>query len=73
MKDLYYIPDRCLPQDVHLMDIAEHCVHLEEQVRALSKKLPARDRETLESYLELRDELEYQSVKTALRFSKYVK
>lgn len=55
------------------MDLAEECAYMEERVRALMVKLPARDRELLESYLDIRDELEFQSVKTALRFSKYVK
>ena len=71
--DLYKIPQQSLPQDIYLMDLAEECAHMEERVRALMAKLPARDRELLEGYLDIRDELEFQSVKTALRFSKYVK
>ena len=71
--DLYQIPQSSLPQDIYLMDLAEECAHMEERVRALMVKLPARERELLESYLDIRDELEFQSVKTALRFSKYVK
>ena len=55
------------------MDLAEECAHMEERVRELMINLPASDREVLESYLEIRDELEFQSVKTALRFGKYVK
>ena len=46
---------------------------MEEQVRRLGKKLSDKDWETIASYLDIRDELEYQSVKQALRFSKYVK
>ena len=55
------------------MDLAEECAHMEERVRALMSRLPDSDRELLQGYLEIRDDLEYQSVKTALRFSKYVK
>ena len=55
------------------MDLAEACAHMEERVRALIVKLPVKDRELLESYLDIRDELEFQSVKMALRFSKNVK
>ena len=73
LKNLYQIPERCLPQDVYLLDLAEQCAQLEEQVRELERKLPRKDRETLENYLNMRDELEFQSVKMALRFSKYVK
>lgn len=56
-----------------MLDLAEHCAHLEARVRGIMEKLSPEDRETLESYLDMRDELEYQSVKTALRYSKYVK
>ena len=55
------------------MDLAEQCAHMEARVRELMIRLPAFDRELLESYLDIRDELEFQSVKVALRFSKYVK
>ena len=55
------------------MDLAEECAHMEARVRVLMDRLPASDRELLESYLDIRNELEFQSVKTALRFSKYVK
>lgn len=73
LNDLFYAPRQYLPQDVYLQDLAEQCAHLEERVRVLAEKLSDDDRELLECYLDLRDELEYQSVKTALRFSKYVK
>lgn len=55
------------------MDLAEACAHMEEHVRVLMAGMSERDRELLESYLDIRDELEFQSVKTALQFSKYVK
>ena len=73
LHDFYNIPQNSLPQDIYLMDLAEECAHMEERVRAWLRKLPAAEREVLESYLDIRDELEFQSVKTALRFSKYVK
>ena len=73
LNDLYRLPQQSLPQDIYLMDLAEECAHMEERVRALMSKLPDSDRELLQGYLEIRDDLEYQSVKTALRFSKYVK
>lgn len=73
LADLYQIPEQSLPQDMYLLDLAEHCAHLEARVRVLAERLPDAERELLESYLDIRDELEYQSVKLALRFSKYVK
>ena len=73
LNDLYRLPPQSLPQDIYLMDLAEQCAHMEVRVRELMIRLPAFDRELLESYLDIRDELEFQSVKVALRFSKYVK
>ena len=73
LTDLYRVPERSLPQDIYLMDLAEECAHMEERVRDLMTRLPDSDRELLESYLDIRNELEFQSVKIALRFSKYVK
>ena len=73
LYDLYRISQNSLPQDIYLMDLAEECAHMEERVRAMMVGLQARDRELMESYLDIRDELEFQSVKTALRFSKYIK
>lgn len=73
LNDLYKAPRQFVPQDVYLQDLAEQCACLEERVRTMAEKLSDEDRELLEGYLDLRDELEYQSVRTALRFSKYVK
>lgn len=73
LNDLYDAPGQYLPQDVYLQDLAEQCACLEVRIRALAEQLSDDDRLLLESYIDMRDELEYQSVKTALRFSKYVK
>ncbi|MGN0999863.1 MAG: hypothetical protein ACI4PO_09950 [Faecousia sp.] len=73
LKVLYRIPEKVLPQDVYLQDLAEQCAGLETRVRDIMEGLPAHDRQVPESYPDMRDELEYQTVKTALRFSKNVK
>lgn len=73
LRDLYRLPEGVLPQDVYLLDLAEQCAQLEVRVREMMENLSGHDRGILESYLELRDELEYQTVKAALRFSKNVK
>ncbi len=73
LYDIYRIPKQSSPQDLYLLDLAEQCAHLEIRVHKLMEGLTESDRETLKSYLDIRDELEYQSVKTALKFSKYVK
>lgn len=73
LKELYRIPEKVLPQDSYLQDLAEQCANLEARVLDMMENLSTHDRQVLESYLDMRDELEYQTVKTALRFSKNVK
>lgn len=70
LYDLYCIPENVLPQDLHILDLREHCVHLDERVRELMAGLPEEQRQLLESYMDTRDELEFQSVKMALRLGK---
>ena len=73
LTDLYRIPERVVPQDIYLLDLSEQCAVLEERVRALAQSLPGDQRQTIEAFLELRDELEYQSVKTAMAYGKHLK
>ena len=73
LKDLYWVAADVSPQDIYLQDLAEQCAHMEMRVRELMENLSMHDRQILESYLELRDELEFQTVKTALRYSKNVR
>lgn len=73
LQDLYRIGKDISPQDAYLLDLADQCAHLEMRVRDIAENLPIFDRQVLESYLDMRNELEYQAVKTALRFSKNVK
>ena len=69
-KDLYNAVDVEKFQDVHLQTMWEHCVSLEEYIRDILEKLPAEDRDVIELYMDMRNELEYESVKTALRWAK---
>ena len=73
LTDLYTIPERVVPQDIYLLDLSEQCAVLEERVRALAQSLPEDQRQTIEAFLEIRDELEYQSVKTAMAYGKHLK
>ena len=73
LADLYQIPEHVLPQDIYLQDLSEQCSRLEEQVRAIVSRLPRKQQQIMEAYLDIRDELEFQSVKVAMRFGKYLK
>ena len=73
LNDLYTVPERVVPQDIDLLDLSEQCARLEQQVRSIAQTLPAKQRQVIEAFLELRDELEFQSVKTAMRYGKYLK
>lgn len=76
LKDLYHIPEKVLPsrpQDIYLEDLALQCTHAEERLRNMMTELSTKHRQIVEEYINLRDELEFQTVKQAMRFSKYVK
>ena len=73
LADLYHIPEYVLPQDLYLVDLSEQCSRLEERVRAIASRLPRKERKIMEAYLDIRDELEFQSVKVAMQFGKHLK
>ena len=73
LKNLYTIPEQVVEQDIYLLDLSEQCAVLEERVRNLARTLPPKQRALLEDYLLLRDELEFQSVKIAMKFGKHLK
>ena len=73
LKDLYTIPHHVVEQDVYLLDLSEQCAVMEDRVRGIAMTLPPKQREAIEAFLDLRDELEFQSVKAAMRFGKHLK
>ncbi len=70
LSDLYNAADIEKYEDIHLQALAEECAILEEQVQRICAKLPAKDRRILQAYIDLRNDFEYESVKTALRIGK---
>lgn len=73
LENLYTIPEHVVEQDTYLLDLSEQCAALEERVRALARTLPTEQRCTIEAFLDIRDELEFQSVKIAMKFGKHLK
>lgn len=67
LRVLYTLPDVQLEQDIYLLDLSEQCAHLEERLHGWMATLPQEQQLLLKSYIAARDELEFQSVKRALR------
>ena len=70
LEGLYHIPNITDYEDTCLQTLREHCTALESRLLELSERLPEDDRQIIGAYLDIRDELEFQSVKTALRWGK---
>ena len=70
LVDFYHLSEIETFEDVHLQTLRENCAVLEESVRDMLQRLPDADCQILEAYMDMRDELEFQTVKTALRWGK---
>lgn len=70
IKDMYYLPNIENYEDVHLLTLAESCAVLEERVCEIAKTLPNKKRQVIEAYISMRNDLEVESIKTALRWGK---
>lgn len=68
--NLYRIPDSILPQDIYIQDLSEQCACLEHRIRDLIDNYPDEQRQLIERYIDIRDELEFQSVKLAIKLGK---
>lgn len=70
VADLYHLPDIEQYADLHLLALSESCTVLEEQVCQIAKSLPDKQRQIIEAYISTRNDLELETVKTALRWGK---
>lgn len=68
--DLYRIPDIYQYEDIHLLTLSETCAILEEKVFAIVNSLPEKEKQIIREYINTRNDLEYESIKTALRWGK---
>ncbi len=66
LQDLYALP----PIEAYLLDLVEESGRLETRLLEIAEELPEEQRQVVESYIEVRDELEFQSVKRALKFGR---
>ena len=70
LKDLYGLADQQHLAQLYLRELSEQCANLELRVMEIAEALPDEQREILECYMDLRNELEYQSVKVAMKVAK---
>lgn len=70
LMDLYKLPDIKEYQDLDLLTLRENCALLEEQVYEIASNLPDGKRQVIEAYISMRNDLEVETVKTALRWGK---
>ena len=70
VRDLYNVPNINEYQDLNLLELSECCAALESQVLVIARSLPLKERQIIEVYISTRDDLEFETVKTALRWGK---
>ena len=70
LSDLYDLPNYYGEQNIYLLELREECGRLEYQLLDAAEDLPQHLKTLIEGYIATRDELEFQSVKVALRFGK---
>ena len=68
--NLYKLPNLEKYEDVDLLSLSETCAVLEEQVYNIIQTLPEQSRLVIEDYIRTRDDLEFETFKTALRWGK---
>lgn len=71
IRNLYQLPNIAEYEDVHLLTLREHCAVLEYQVQNILARVSDDDRYLIEAYIDMRNELEFETVKTALRWGKH--
>ena len=70
VTDLYKLPNISQYADLDLLTLSENCATLEEQVYQIAKDLPDNKRQLIEAYINIRNDLEVETFKTALRWGK---
>lgn len=68
--DLYRVPGISQHEDIHLLTLSETCAVLEDKVYAIANKLSEKDKLIIHDYINTRNDLEFESIKTALRYGK---
>ena len=70
LSDLYTLADPQEQQDLYLLELRDHCARLEYQLLEAAEQQSFEWQMMIEGYIAVRDELDFQSVRAALRFAK---
>lgn len=70
IMDLYKLPNISQYENVDLLTLSEQCAALEEKVFAIAAELPKQDYAIITEYILMRNDLELETFKTALRWGK---
>lgn len=70
VTDLYKLPNISQYADLDLLTLSESCAALEAQGYRIAKTLPDSKRQIIEAYISIRNDLEVETFKTALRWGK---
>lgn len=70
VTDLHKLPNIEKFENLHLQTLSENCSALEEQVYKIAQELPGKQRQIIEAYISIRDDLEVETVRAALRWGK---
>lgn len=70
LMDLYKLSDVNDDEDVHLLTLRENCAVLESQLMDIALQLDNKDRQILEGYIDMRNDLEFETVKAAMLWAK---
>ena len=57
-------------EDMHLLSLREQCDELERQIFEMLENLGEHDKYIIEAYIQYRNDLEVESIKTAIRLGK---
>lgn len=70
VRNLFAMPESVLPQDIYLMDLLNQCSAMESRVLMIAGKLSDEERQIIELYIDLRNEVELYSMRQAMRYGK---
>lgn len=70
LSDFYHALGIQECQDIHLLTLREQCDTLEYQIADILDRISYHDRCIIETYIDLRNDLEFESIKTAFRLGR---
>lgn len=70
LYDFYHALDMQECEDIHVLTLREQCDTLEYQIVNIMGRLSEHDRYIMEAYIDLRNDLEFESIKTAFRLGR---